>query len=740
VALALTTAAAVFGFGRIFADWSFLVPLLVVAATTHVTVALCRRWGRGVGAAAVLAAVQWVLVTTWLFFVDTTFALVPTLDTWRTARFELDRSWEAFQTIVAPAPVQTGFLVAAAAAVAGGAFLADWAAFRLWSAREALVPAVTLFVFATLLADDDHRVVSAVVMVASALAFVLLHRAAQLERSDGWVTGGRAGSARSLVAAGAVLAILAMVVGSLAAPRLPGVDEPPIVDWRGDGGADNARMLTSPLVDIKARLVDTSDTPLFTVEAEAPAYWRTAALDRFDGREWELSATTDQIAEGGLSSDVLRPLGDRTVFQRVTMDQLETYWLPAADRPVRFSSGDFRVRYDRETATLIADDATEEGTTYEVVSVVPSYTADQLRRADRRIPEWVEHALEMPEDFSGLAADLAREVTAGADTDFDRAMALQTFFRETGGFTYSTEVSPGQSTEAIESFLLERVGYCEQFAGTFAAMARSLGIPARVGVGFSWGEQDPNDPTRYEVLGRNAHAWPEVWLGEYGWVPFEPTPGRGNPAAENYTGLAAAQQTEVPPDASTTTTTVAPEDAVTTTTLAADEAEVAVVEDDRPAGATDDVAGGLLRALAVVIAVAAVYGLAVPGGLAVRRRRRRERATTPGSRVELAWQEATESLTAVGLRPRPEETHAEVAARASAALPAAGPVLARLAATADAAVFGPSPTEADAEAAAESATEVDRIVDERLGPRGRLRRRLDPRPLCAGRRARHRAG
>ena len=123
-------------------------------------------------------------------------------------------------------------------------------------------------------------------------------------------------------------------------------------------------------------------------------------------------------------------------------------------------------------------------------------------------------------------------------------VALQDWFRTE--FTYSTDVPDGHGNSAIESFLENRVGYCEQFAGTFAAMARSLGIPARVAVGFTQGEQQ--DDGTYVVLGRNAHAWPEVWFDGYGWVPFEPTPGRGMPGAEAYTGVPPQQDGDAAAD------------------------------------------------------------------------------------------------------------------------------------------------------------------------------------------------
>src|SRR5690606_19777157 len=101
---------------------------------------------------------------------------------------------------------------------------------------------------------------------------------------------------------------------------------------------------------------------------------------------------------------------------------------------------------------------------------------------------------------------------------------------------------------------------CEQFAGAFAAMARSIGLPARVAVGFTQGETDPAEDGLYVVRGEHAHAWPEVYLAGAGWVAFEPTPGRGMPFAESYTGVEPAQAAPGSPaeSESVTTTTTAP--------------------------------------------------------------------------------------------------------------------------------------------------------------------------------------
>src|SRR5699024_10599906 len=79
---------------------------------------------------------------------------------------------------------------------------------------------------------------------------------------------------------------------------------------------------------------------------------------------------------------------------------------------------------------------------------------------------------------------------------------------------------PGE--DPLESFLEDRVGYCEQFAASFALMMTSQGYPARVVIGFTPGQQDGEE---WSVTSSNAHAWPEVWFGpQHGWVRFEPTP------------------------------------------------------------------------------------------------------------------------------------------------------------------------------------------------------------------------
>ena len=122
-----------------------------------------------------------------------------------------------------------------------------------------------------------------------------------------------------------------------------------------------------------------------------------------------------------------------------------------------------------------------------------------------------------------------------ADTPFEKALAIQDYLRSKE-FRYNLNV-PALSAggNQLRRFLTEvREGYCEQFAIAMAMMARQVGVPSRVAVGFTSGEIVDNN--FQQVTTHDAHAWPELWFPEAGWVPFEPTPrADGTVSVPSYT-------------------------------------------------------------------------------------------------------------------------------------------------------------------------------------------------------------
>lgn len=737
LALTALTLVAVAGFARLFLDGAALGDVALAAVAAHGVAVLLRRTGVPFGWSLALSFGAGVLVASWLLYPDTLAAVLPTRETAARAADDLGQGWQEFGRVVAPVEVDPGFTLAAVLGVWLAATAADAAAFRTPSLLVPVVPASSLYLAGALLARGRESVVVTAAFLATALVFLLLQR--QLTWSTvrrwRWLAADRNRGTGAALRVGLALAAGALAVGVLAGPRLPGVGSEALVDWRPGDGSGGTRTTVSPLVDLRARLEEQSDQLVFTVEADQRAYWRTTALDEFDGLTWTSSGaytTADGELEGAADAEGVE------VEQTFDVQALGEIWLPAAYRATRVEPVNAPVRFDEESATLIVDDelATSDGVRYEVRSVLPTLDATQLAGAADPPPTEVRRAhLGLPDDFSEEAVRLAEEATAGATTPYDQALALQRFFRD--GFRYSLELGPAGGGDPIERFLEDRVGFCQQFAGTYAAMARSIGLPSRVAVGYTPGEADPDQPGRYLVRGRHAHAWPEVYLAGVGWVPFEPTPGRGMPGAEAWTGVAEQQDGGVPAEPATTTTAAPPTSAGGTTPTSAP----AEVPPSAAAAPADDggfrlpllaVAGTVAVALAVLLGVAlvALAWLLVVPALLRRRRARALAVADPSRRALAAWDQALADLVVAGLDRTPSDTPEEAAERAATLGVTDGALPRRLGATATRARYAPEGV--DEVAAADAVADADaihRAVERRLTPRRRWWRRLDPRPL-----------
>jgi transglutaminase-like putative cysteine protease len=717
-ALALLTLSAVLGLGRLVDSRAWLGTVLLCTLLAHGLAAVARRRRWPAPVVGLTALVGLVVALGILHAPGTTFGGVPTLGTLQELHRQLVDAGRSFSTATPPAPLEPGYVVAWSAAAWVVALTADAAAFRARATFESIVPAGSLFVFASALGSGRYRVPATVAFLAAALLAWLTQRLVGRARTSRWVGAGGGSGLLAVAGPGLALAVAAVVVTALVAPRLPGAGAEALVHW--DHRAPSTRVTISPLVDLRTRLVDESTIEVFTVTSDVRSYWRLTALDDFDGRVWS-SDNRYRPLDGRFTPD------DAPRAQTVRADQtfhitgLESAWLPAAFRAVSVSG--VGARYDAGSSTWLADDDTNQGETYRAVSLVPVVTAGELSGPAASVPSSIQRAdTALPDDFPARVTDLARSVVAGAQTPFEVALRLQDYLRSSA-FTYDLDVGQGESNHALEEFLFDtHTGYCEQFAGSFAAMARSIGLPARVAVGFTPGDQV--GPDTYRVLGLHGHAWPEVYLAGFGWVPFEPTPGRGIPGAESYTGVPESQAS----GGSVPTTVPAPGATAdrpgATTTVPAPAASPS----GRGSGGPT-VAAWLVVAAAVVLAPLA-WVLLLDAGRRLLRRRRIGSARDAADRVVLAWREAVTALARAGLPRRPSETPAEFAARAAASgLAPLGPI-AELARMAAAAVYAGRPLSREA---GDRAVDLAATVDEEVGAtRGRWRRlaaRLDPRTL-----------
>jgi len=307
---------------------------------------------------------------------------------------------------------------------------------------------------------------------------------------------------------------------------------------------------------------------------------------------------------------------------------------------------------------------------------------------------------------------------------------LQSHFRD-GLYDYRVRLGD-RGADPIETFLEERVGFCQQFAGTFALMARSLGIPTRVATGFTWGEPSTNEAneTVYTVTGRHTHAWPEVYFQGLGWVPFEPTPGRGLPGAQSYTGAPPAQDSPTEP-----TTEAAPEIEIDPADAGPGFVEEPPFEEQAGADSSDQNSTPIWqrinwRYLLIPLAALAYVGLML-GYWSLRRSRRRQRSTTADQRVSTAWAEAVEVVDLGFDRHRtPAETRTEFAGRLVDLGTPSAPLFQELAELSTKARFHPSSvTDQQSGQAKDLADRITTDINQQVPLQTRLLRQIDPRRL-----------
>lgn len=659
-ALAGVSIAAGLALGRIYDDDSFAMPVVVAAVLPHVIGLAGRRRGSRPELVLVLTVIAFVVAAAWLLVPATTVYGIPGPATVTALAHRLHDGWHVFRVGRAPVAVSDGVVLLAMCATAAAATTADLLAFRAEATIGAIAPALVVFVFASTLGTTELRTLTTLAFAAAVVVFLLVQHQVLLEARRAWATGRRPGPS-GVASVGAAVGGLAIVTGLLLGPALPGAGDPPLVAYRGLGGAGAAgpgdyRTL-SPLVDLRARLTDQPDQALFTVKAPVRLYWRIAALDDFDGRVWGIRSrarpASEILGRGHNGRDV--------VTQQFDIGVLDAQWLPAAYEPVGIDLADARVVV--ESRTLIAGRREITGLTYTVRSRVPARPgpreiAATVGPVPASLRRTLQQARRLPAGFPARVRRLAQQIVTGAATPYDAAKRLEAFFLD-GSFSYDLDTPRGSGTDAITAFLVARQGFCEQFAGTFAAMARAAGLPARVAVGFTPGDFDSSSGL-FTVKARDAHAWPEVWLRGLGWTAFEPTPADPQAGAADPTvGQPAAGTTPGSPTSASSTTPTTGSTPAPSRALPRSDTAVAAGASSRRGGT-----GGLPRS--VVLAVVGVLAASAAGAVALRRvvarwrrRVRRRHALRPADAVAGAWQDALERLQTVGLRPAPALTPRE---------------------------------------------------------------------------------
>ncbi len=727
VAAALLVPAAAVGFSRVFESSDTVMPIIGASLVSSAIAVMCRRLRLPLVVTAVVSLGLLSLLVMNRYAPGTArFGILPTGQTTTALEQLVEQLVVSFQEMKSPVPAVPAFVAAAMVGAWIMAFLTDWGAMRLRLAFEPVFPSGLLFIFTSIppVSAGQNRILSTFIYATAIAVWAVAQRVHKLMQEDLWLPNHERRGPFAVGRLGASLAAVAVIAGTMIGANLPWADAEPIYSFSPQ--QDPTRVVVSPFVNIRNRLVEQANVELFTVTAEEPSYWRIAGLDTFEDDIWKVAGNFSP-EDGELPGQDLG--GNRTeLTQTISIKALAAIWLPAAFAPSSISEANTEVTWNSETSSLtVANDVEDsDGVTYTVVSKVPAFSADELRAASAEIPDEIaERYLDVPDGISPTMSSLARDLTVDSTNRYDMMRALQDHFRQ---YRYEVQLGP-RGDDPIETFLAERQGFCQQFAGTFALMARSLGVPSRVATGFTWGDQgvDADGRTIYTVTGRHTHAWPEVYFQGLGWVPFEPTPGRGLPGASPYSGHTPAQDSNTQP-----TLEELPDSPI--------DPDVLPPDSGFEEGLDEPVGGGVaadgpaiwqridLRYLLIPALLLTYVGL-VLGVQSLRRRQRRSRSSTPADAVTTSWAEAVEAIElGFDVHRRPSETRTEFAGRLCDRSIPGGETMQQLAELSTVARFNPASVSPDQERRASVlAAEVESTMGEHVPMHTQILRRLDPR-------------
>lgn len=479
-----------------------------------------------------------LLALTWRFRSgDEFFGLLPTASTFRHFGVLLDQLASDVRSNAIPVPDLDSLHFVVALGVGMVAILIDLCTVELRRPALAGLPMLAIYSVPVAVMFDD---VPAYTFAIGVVGYLWLLGADNIDRvrrfgrrftGDGrdvdvWEPSPLAAAGRRLALVGvAVALVLPLVVPGVSTNLIdrfgPGFRGDPV---EGDGGSGAVNLFAS----LNGLLNRDEVIDLVDVETTDPAphYLRIGVADVIRPEGFDYRRPRGRPVDEDMDRIVPRP-GMALERHRTEINVTANYEqgrLPSYPLVEAVSGLDDVWRYDPNQQVIFGDGNSAEQE-YAFSYARPVYDPEALRGApplpehhDLRPYAAIPEQLREPE-----VTDLVAELTEGLENPYDQVRAILAYFRTENGFRYSLETGNETTGSAIVDFLIvNKRGYCVQFATAMAWMVRELGLPSRVAIGFTSGSRRTEGS--FTLTNHNAHAWPEVYFEGFGWVPFEPTP------------------------------------------------------------------------------------------------------------------------------------------------------------------------------------------------------------------------
>lgn len=658
-------------------------------------------------------------------------------------------SWKQLLTLAPPVGTSVEVMVVPYLSAFVAAVAAGTLAWRLRRAYWAVLPVLALFLTAVIFgtAEVFLPVLRGSLLAAGAVSW-LAYRHEMARRESAGAISANTPVADNAAARTAILRRIGMAAGVLVVAGAVTMAAAPALTTSASREVlrdavvppPDLHDLPSPLTKFRDYVKNEKDTVLFTVDGlPKNGRIRVAALDNYDGVVFNVDPN---------SSASFAPIGDPKALNQsadgagsavgVAIDGYTGVWIPSMSVAKSLSyqsvgSPAPTLYLNQDSGSALNLDGVQKGDKYSMDVQVPPVDGNKLAGADFgsvRLPKL--------ENVPPVVTTKANDLVGEADTPLKKVQALEGALQREGKFSNGldgqTPSTSGHSAARITKLLSgkEMVGDDEQYSTAMVLMARQLGIPARVVMGFYLDEKDPgNGAQNVKIKGEDVHAWVEVNFAGIGWVPFNPTPDKDhipNPPEPQNASKPKPQVLQPPPP---------PQEPAD---LPPDSAPDALDTDGKKNGAAS-----ILGTILLILGVGAIPILVIAAPLVLilvlksRRRKRRHTAGLPTDRVGGGWSEVLSLATDLGAGVDVNGTRRESATALQGAFPASQGTTAVLAERADAAIFGPGqPSEEDVATYWQQVDESVGGMKSSVGFWKRQRAKFSPRSLLVDAKARAR--